>query len=159
DAGENVLGWPTLRGLLGEHGGLIVRTVCGWLGLAPANESKPRAKVIEPYRPFPTEHLPGTLRDFVTHAAAAIGCDAGCPGPTALAVAASLIGNARTVRLKAGWEEPPIVWSVFVGDSGTMKTPAYKAVMRPVYKIQRRLRDEFKQEAATYQKRLAEHKG
>jgi DNA polymerase I-like protein with 3'-5' exonuclease and polymerase domains len=156
---KHAYGWPKLAGVLRDGGDKVVGLARCWLGLAPEKgRRKRKSPAVGPYLPFPSEHLPGPLRDLVTYAAAAIGCDAGYLGPTALAVAGSLIGNTRTVRLKAGWEEPPVVWAVFIGDSGSMKTPAYKAVMRPVYKIQKQLRDEFKQEAAAYQDRLAEYK-
>ena len=47
-----------------------------------------------------------------------------------LASLAAAIGNSRRLQLKPGWNVPPIIWAVVVGESGTAKTPASRPVRR-----------------------------
>src|SRR5581483_1882130 len=49
------------------------------------------------------------------------------------------IGNTRCIQLKRGWEEPAILWSAIVADSGTLKSPALDAAVKPLYKVQQKL--------------------
>jgi Protein of unknown function (DUF3987)/3'-5' exonuclease/DNA polymerase family A len=71
-----------------------------------------------------------------------------------MAVASSVIGGTRTIRLKRGWEEPSVVWSAIVGDSGTLKSPAYLKAVGYLFRLQKRQLVEFQQAAATYQQEL-----
>jgi hypothetical protein len=121
----------------------------------PAHPVPPTAPPLPPFRPFPVDCLPGPFRAFVEETAASIGCDSAFVALPVLAVAASLIGNTRTVRLKRGWEEPSVLWTATVADSGSQKSPAYKAVMRPMYAVQKRLRAEFKAQMDQYERDLA----
>ena len=116
--GAKVGGWPSLSGLLSSPADDVIREVRGWLGLRSAAPSgsaaKPKRPLTppEPYRPFPTEALPQPIQAFVEQAAAAIGCDPSFLALPRLAVAASLIGNTRTIRLKRGWTEPCVLWTL-----------------------------------------------
>ena len=77
--------------------------------------------------------LPAPLAEYVRQCAVALGCDPAFVALPVLAVIASAIGNTRVIRLKRGWDEPAVLWTVIVGDSGTLKSPAYrKAVGLPV---------------------------
>jgi hypothetical protein len=49
---------------------------------------------------------------------------------------AAAIGNSRTIRLKPGWTEPAVLWSVIVGESGTLKSPALHAALEPIRRRQ-----------------------
>lgn len=84
------------------------------------------------YKPFPTDALPEPFRAFVEQTSEAIGCDASYVALPLLAGAASAIGNSRRIQLKAGWDEPAILWTAIVGDSGTMKSPALEAALKPI---------------------------
>jgi hypothetical protein len=116
------------------------------------------ARTLEPYQPFPVEALPTPVDEYVRQTAAALGCDPAYVALPALAVIASVIGNTRTIRLKRGWEEPCIVWSAIVGESGTLKTPAYLRAVAHLYRVQKRLRAEYKQAVATYQDKCEEYR-
>jgi hypothetical protein len=107
---------------------------------------------LEPYQPFPVGALPLPLRAYVEQGALALGCDPGYLALPALAVAASLIGNSRTIRLRRDWSEPCVVWSAIVGDSGTLKSPALKLVMSPVHRIQRELLARFDAECDAWER-------
>jgi hypothetical protein len=84
------------------------------------------------YEPFPGDALPQPLRRFVTEGAAAIGCDPSFVALPLLAALAAAIGNARRLELKRGWYEPAVIWTVTVGDSGTLKSPAHELAVGPV---------------------------
>ncbi len=85
-----------------------------------------------PFVPFPIEVLPTSIAAFIANTAATIGCD---PSFVALPVLVELgvsIGITRMIRLKHGWSEPPIIWCAIVGDSGSSKSPAMEAALRPL---------------------------
>lgn len=88
----------------------------------PAARAHPRS--IPPYKPFPLDALPPTLRGLVVATAAAVGCDPAFAALPGLAVTAAAIGGAMVLEVKAGWQEPAGLWCVVVGDSGTAKSPA-----------------------------------
>jgi hypothetical protein len=90
----------------------------------------------QPYVGFPVEALPGVLREFVTLGSAALCCDASYLALPMLAVCGAALGNAVRLRIKAGWLAPPLLWAAIVGESGTAKTPAFRAVLEPVRKRQ-----------------------
>ncbi|MEZ5782749.1 MAG: DUF3987 domain-containing protein [Rhizobiaceae bacterium] len=58
-----------------------------------------------------------------------------------LAVFGSLLGNTRWVSPWQGWAEPPILWSVVVGNPSANKSPALDAVLVPLKQAERRIRD------------------
>lgn len=89
-----------------------------------------------PYKPFPVEILPEPVGSFVRTCAASLGCDPAYITVPLLPALASLIGNARRIQLKAGWLEPPVIWAVTVGESGTMKTPGFQVAMKALRELQ-----------------------
>jgi len=95
------------------------------------------------FRPFPVDVLPEPVRGFVVNSSKAIGCDPSFVALPLLSALAAAIGNTRRIQLKRGWTEPCIVWAVIVGDSGTLKTPAYKLVLRPVRDLQGKALKEY----------------
>ena len=155
--------WPKLEELLGQQGKAVVRRVREWLGMIPATSAAPtihpkKVKELPPYRVFPVDALPSPLKEYVSQGALALGCDPSYLALPALAVIASCIGNTRTIRLKRNWFEPSIIWSVIVGDSGTLKSPAYILSVSYLFKMQKRLLMEFQQKLAAHEKDLAEYK-
>jgi hypothetical protein len=115
-------------------------------------------RALPPYRPFPVVTLPSPLDRLMTEGATAIGCDPAFVALPVLAVAASAVGNSRTIRLKRGWDEPSIVWSAIVADSGALKSPAYALVINPLARLQRRLLEEYKAAVARYDEELQDWK-
>jgi uncharacterized protein DUF3987 len=88
------------------------------------------------WRPFPTETLPEPMRSLIVEGAIAIGCDHSYIALPLLAAAAAAIGATHRIRLKPGWEEPAILWTAFVGESGTMKSPAFRLALAATHRIQ-----------------------
>jgi DNA primase len=122
-------------------------------------ETPPRSPPApESYEPFPIDALPGPLAEYVRQGADALRCDPAYIALSVLAVAASAIGNSRVIRLKDDWEEPSIVWTAFVGDSGTLKTPAYKKAVAHLWRRQKQLIEEHKKKAAAYLEELLKWK-
>jgi hypothetical protein len=108
-----------------------------------ADTVTPEAPAVPAFTPFPADVLPEPIRGFVTQAAKAIGCDASYVALPLLSGLASAIGNTHRIALKRGWTEPAIVWTAIVGESGTMKTPAFKLAMKATRNAQDRAWKEY----------------
>src|SRR5262249_23238583 len=100
-------------------------------GIAPAQGYRPP----EPYQPFPVNALPAPLAEYVREGALALGCDPAYLALPVLAVVASAIGNTRRIRLKGDWEEPAVLWTGLIADSGTLKSPAWDKGVGPLFRI------------------------
>jgi hypothetical protein len=114
----------------------------------------PEAPAVRAFTPFPADVLSEPIRGFVTEAAKAIGCDPSYVALPLLSGLASAIGNTHRIALKRGWTEPAIVWTAIVGESGTMKTPAFKLAMKAIRKAQA---DAFKEHEAARAEWEAQH--
>jgi hypothetical protein len=101
-----------------------------------ATTPTPDAPAVPAFTPFPADALPEPIRGFVFAAAKSIGCDSSYVALPLLSGLASAIGNSHRIALKRGWTEPAIVWTTIVGESGTHKTPAFKAAMKAIRKAQ-----------------------
>jgi hypothetical protein len=121
----------------------------------PAPKARPR---LRPYRPFPLGAIGEPARSFVAETASALGCDPAFVALPALAAMAACVGNSRVIRLKRGWSEPSVIWTVIVGDSGTLKTPAYVKAVRHLFSIQETLRGEYDVAHRTYAEQLREYR-
>lgn len=110
------------------------------------------------WRPFPVEVLPKTLRDFVEEHAAAIGCDVSMLALPALASCAGAIGTTRTIYIKRGWIEPAILWLLVVSRSGSLKTPAFKHSLRPLYQAQTARFQEYEATVKEFERQLQRYK-
>jgi len=108
-------------------------------------------KGFEVFRPFPVDALPEPMRRFVSVAASALGCDASYVALPVLAVAASCIGNSYRVILKRGWTEPAVLWCAIVGESGSLKSPAFRLALRPLRRAQQRANKEYQEALSRHQ--------
>jgi hypothetical protein len=108
------------------------------VGESSRQTGRHRAEQIPPpvWKPFPLEALPEPARGYTDAASRAIGCDASYIAAPLLTGLAAAIGNSRTIRLKPGWIEPAVLWSVLVGESGTLKSPALHAALEPIRRRQ-----------------------
>jgi DNA polymerase-1 len=122
---------------------------------APGARRPPRP--IPPYAPFPVEALPEPVREFVRQGAAALNCDPAFVALPCLAAVASAVGNTRVLRLKRGWAEPSVVWSAIVGDSGTLKSPAWRAAVVHLIRRQKALLQEHREALRAYEAELESH--
>jgi DNA polymerase I-like protein with 3'-5' exonuclease and polymerase domains len=154
-------GWPKLEEVIGQDGKAVVRRARQWLGMLRTASSTPspkKVRVLQPYRPFPVEALPAPLAEYVRQGARALGCDPVYLALPVLATVASAIGNTRVIRLKRTWIEPSVVWALIIGDSGTLKSPAYLLAVAYLFRVQKHLLKEFKAAVAQYGEKLAEYR-
>lgn len=92
---------------------------------------------------FPLEVL-GPASGWVQDTAAGAG-----PAPVdyvacaTLAVAGSLIGNARWVSPWPSWREPPVLWIGLVGDPSSSKSPALKPLMGLLRRLESEMAADF----------------
>ena len=114
-------------------------------------ESCCRAPAVEPFEPFPIDALPEPVRGFVNVGAKSIDCDVSYIATPLLSALGSCIGNSRCIRLKRGWTEPAVVWAAIVGESGTLKTPAFRLVTRPLHELQGRTLAQHASEIEAYE--------
>ena len=70
-----------------------------------------------------SKSLAMTWVQWLPDAAAAAACPVDYVVAPLLASVSTLIGNARWAQARPGWSEPPHLWMVAVGDSGTGKSP------------------------------------
>lgn len=59
----------------------------------------------------------------------------------ALAVCGSILGNTRWPLVWEGWSEPPVLWTVVIGNPSANKSPGLDAVLIPLKKAERRMRE------------------
>jgi hypothetical protein len=103
--------------------------------------SKATAPVASPiddlsYRPFPIEWLPDPIKGFVDAGSRAMRCDPCYIALPLLCAVASMIGNTRRLMLKKSWFVPPILWAAIVGESGTLKSPAFRLSLQALRRRQ-----------------------
>ena len=104
---------------------------------------EPSAPKVTPWKPFPVELLPDLEREYCEAVAKTTKTDvAWCAAPC-LSVMAAAIGMARAIEVKPGWREVPSLWLAMIGESGCMKTPLLKKVIRPLWAIHKRLAKDF----------------
>ena len=142
-----------------DRAGYVQRTVlAAQRAAAPKRASRPQLERI----PFPVRALPAVIGAFLTQAANALRCALEAIAVPLLTAAGAAIGTSRSVRLKRTWYEPPLLWSVLVQPSGSVKSPALDLATAPLRARQRKLLDEFRQaldahalEHARWKKQLA----
>lgn len=123
------------------------------------------AELPPPFVPFPVAVLPEPVRSFVDEGAKALGCDESYIALPLLSALASAVGNTRRIRLKRSWCEPCVIWTVAVGESGTLKSPAFDLASKPLQALQsaalrewQEAMEQYKTDKATFEADLAEWK-
>jgi len=125
------------------------------LGPSPSEWPKP-ADILSLERtaipPFPLAFLPEPLRSRATDIAERMQCPADFVGIALLIAAATAIG--RHIRLAPKrhdpWTERVALWGAVVGRPGSMKSPAIKAALDPLFEIESRLLEEHKKGMEAY---------
>jgi len=128
--------------------GTVVTTAADLLAEIRRRDDAPTRPKPVLFEPFPLGTLPEKARRYVREAAGAIGCDPVFIVQPLLAVLAASIGNSRTVMIKPSWREPSILWTATVARSGTCKSPAFRAAVEFVERIEDRLRAVWAEEVA-----------
>ncbi len=112
-----------------------------------------------PYVPPPLALLPKVLREYVTAAAHSLNADVSYILLPLLSALGSAIGNSRSILLKPGFIQPPIIWSGIIGRSGSRKSPALDAGCLAVTEHERELMRENKTASSDYDEQLAAWEG
>jgi len=60
------------------------------------------------------------------------------------------IGNARWAMPWAGWAEPPVLWTMAIGNPSSNKSPGLDAVLTPLGRVERELRREVEVKRASW---------
>ena len=65
---------------------------------------------------------------------------------THLAISSSCIGTSSVIKLESndGWIEPSVLWTMIVSDTGTLKTPSQKRLIKPLTALQETANIEYK---------------
>lgn len=94
--------------------------------------------------PPPLAVLGGNWAKWICNAAEAAACPHDYVLAPLLAMAATLIGNARWAMGNSGWSEPPHLWFGCVGDSGSGKSPGSDTLLGQVLpELERQLIRDF----------------
>ncbi len=88
------------------------------------------------YQPWPIDTLPEPLRSLAIEGAEARQCDPVLIVLPMLSTVGAAIGNARHLTAKDGWHVPAMLWTLFIAESGSVKTPAMKLAKRPLEDIE-----------------------
>ncbi len=94
---------------------------------------------IDPYTPPPLDLLPAVLREYVEAAAESLNVDRSFILLPMLSSLGSAIGIARSILVKRGFIQPPVIWTGIVGRSGSRKSPSLDAATFPTRERERAL--------------------
>ena len=150
------------------HVGTLIRLArqYGWTGrIGKAEFVRARAGKSEPvelppqpppYVSPPLNLLPSQLQDYVLATAESLNSvDLSFILLPLLSAIAAAIGNSRSILLKRGYIEPPIIWSAVIAETGRRKTPAIEKGTIGVERRERQLQRENKQAKEIYSEDLA----
>jgi hypothetical protein len=124
---------------------------------ADATESGEAAPVLAaaPYVSPPLTLLPEALQDYIRAAAESLNVDPAYVLLPLLSSLGSAIGNTRSILLKPGFVQPPVIWTGIVGRSGSRKSPALEAGCLAVIRQERQLHRQNKQALEQYENELS----
>ena len=109
------------------------------------------------WRPFPISALPKLVGRYVRAASGSIGCDPAFVALPQLSTLAGAVGNSTRIALKSGWQEPAVVWTGIVGDSGTHKSPALRSATRFADERDAQEIRAFEEQRASYESKYTEY--
>lgn len=109
------------------------------------------------YQPFPIGLLPEPLRSLATEGADALQCDPVLIVLPMLTTVGAAVGNARHLVCKEGWSVSPCLWTMFIAESGSVKTPAFSLAKQPLEQIERDANERYDAEELQFDAAEAEH--
>jgi len=109
------------------------------------------------WQPFPVDCLPTVVAAYINGLAKSMSTDPALIALPMLASMAAAIGNSRVVSIHDDWQEPPILWTAVVCESGTQKTPAYLKGVAFIQEINSRLALANKEDKDRFEKETREH--
>jgi uncharacterized protein DUF3987 len=114
-----------------------------------------------PYVPPPLELLPSHLQKYIHAAAESLNVDVAFILLPLLSSLGAAIGNSRSILLKHGFVQPPVIWTAIIGRSGSRKSPSIDkacfAVMEHEYVLTRQNKEAkeiYEDELAVWERKL-----
>jgi len=108
------------------------------------------------YVPPPLNLLPSELREYVHAAAESLNVDDAFIFLPLLSSLATAIGNSRSITLKPGFIQPPVVWSGIIARSGGRKSPSEQEGCSPIMAHERELMRQNKEAAEMFAEELSQ---
>jgi uncharacterized protein DUF3987 len=121
-----------------------------------------RTQLLRPPVPYispPLALLPSGIQDYIAMAAESLNVNVSYVLLPLLSALGSAIGNARSIQLKCGFIQPPVIWTGIIGRSGSRKSPALEAACWPVSEHENKLVKLNDQARKRYEKQLCEWEG
>lgn len=118
------------------------------LGHAP----RPLPAELSPVEPFPIDALPDALRPWVADVAERMQCPCDFVAVPLIVGAASLAARHVAVRLRQrdDWQETANLWALIVGRPGVMKSPAMRAALAPIERMEAQAAEAFDEAVAQH---------
>jgi hypothetical protein len=116
----------------------------------------PRLKQDISAEPFPLDVLPTSLAEFCREGAAAVQCPVDYFGAASVAFAGAAIGLSVNLTVKAHYTEAPNLYLAIVGPPGKKKSPVLKILARPLYAIDREMREAYRVQMGEYEEERRE---
>jgi hypothetical protein len=110
------------------------------------------------YEPFPIEHLPQPIQQFVTQQSQSLNCDLAAIALPVLSVLASALGGNHRIQLKRGSSEPAILWTAVVREGMASLDPILEAAIAPLRHRQALAFQQQQTVMLKYRHKLAAHR-
>ena len=122
----------------------------------PAPDLRLLSDDVEPPPPLPlAEVLSPKAAEWVTATAEGTGAPPDYVLGALLSVTGATVGNARHAAPWAGWSEPPVIWCMCIGNPSAGKSPAIDAVLAPLRRAERPMREAAMAKLAEWEKQVA----
>jgi hypothetical protein len=112
-----------------------------------------------PRRPFPWDAFPPSIAKSLKQVALSCATsNVAMPG-AAMAIMASVLGRTVSVSPKKSWDEPLVIWSADIRESGEGKTPPARMLLKEIYNSQQIIDDHYEAELAQWTAKQKKDKG
>jgi len=121
------------------------------LKAAGTNAPRPIVSSLPPVKPFIPELLPVAIRDYVLDVAHRQQAPADFAAVAALCGIAAVVGNRVGIAPKQydDWQVTPNLWGAIIGRPSAMKSPAMTAALAPVFKIEGKMAETWREDCRT----------
>lgn len=109
--------------------------------------------------PFDYNMIPDALVRYIKNTSDRIQCAPDFIAVSVLCSLASLLGNQAVVKpkVKDNWWVYPTLWGMLIGNPSAKKSPAYKTALKPLYAIEKKMRQEYAQDLMQYKAEKTMH--